>query len=50
LCQAWNLAGFPAVTVPLGRHDGLPTAVQLIGHPGDDQLLLGLAGEVFDRP
>jgi amidase len=42
-CQAWNLAGFPAVTVPVGVRDGLPLVVQLVGRPGSEALLLGVA-------
>ncbi|MBT8225772.1 MAG: amidase [Dactylosporangium sp.] len=43
----WNLAGFPAVVVPVGvRSDGLPAAVQLVGPPGAELTLLALAGQV----
>jgi amidase len=48
-CQAWNLAGFPAVTVPVGVRDGLPLVVQLIGRPGSEALLLGVAAQL-ERP
>ena len=48
-CQAWNLAGFPAVTVPVGSRAGLPMAVQLVGPPDSEGLLLGLAGQLFVR-
>ncbi|GAA0438324.1 amidase [Acrocarpospora corrugata] len=41
---AWNLAGWPAMTVPYGRHSsGLPIGVQLIAPPGAEAQLLGLA-------
>jgi amidase len=46
-CQAWNLAGFPAVTVPLGFRDGLPLAVQLVGVPRAERLLLGVAAQLM---
>jgi amidase len=49
-CQAWNLAGFPAVTVPVGVRNGLPLVVQLIGPAGSDALLLGLAAELSPGP
>jgi amidase len=43
----WNLAGWPAMTVPAGRGaDGLPRAVQLAGRPGSEATLLGLAAQL----
>jgi amidase len=43
----WNIAGFPAVVVPAGvRRDGLPAAVQLVGRPGTELLLLAVAGQL----
>jgi amidase len=43
----WNVAGFPAVVVPMGvRPDGLPMAVQIVGPPGSELTLLGLAGQL----
>ncbi|MER5700844.1 amidase family protein [Micromonospora sp. NPDC002296] len=42
----WNIAGLPAIVVPVGRRpDGLPVAVQLVGPPGSELLLLGVAGQ-----
>jgi amidase len=42
----WNVAGIPALTVPVGvRPDGLPLAVQLVGPPGSERLLLAVAGQ-----
>lgn len=42
----WNICGFPALTVPVGvRPDGLPAAVQLVGPPGTELLLLAVAGQ-----
>lgn len=40
----WNLIGWPAMSVPAGldRH-GRPLAVQLVGRPGTESTLLGLA-------
>jgi amidase len=44
---AWNVAGFPAASVPAGwTQDGLPLAVQLVALPGQERLLLGLAAEL----
>ncbi len=44
---AWNYAGFPALTVPAGRHsDGLPLGVQLVAAPGGEALLLSVARQL----
>ncbi|GAA1648958.1 amidase [Catellatospora bangladeshensis] len=43
----WNITGFPALTLPVGvRPDGLPAAVQLVGPPGTELLLLAVAGQL----
>jgi amidase len=43
----WNLAGLPALVVPVGvRPDGLPATVQLVGPPGSERLLLAVAGQI----
>ncbi|MDG4828658.1 amidase family protein [Solwaraspora sp. WMMD1047] len=42
----WNIAGLPALVVPVGlRPDGLPVAVQLVGPPNSELLLLAVAGQ-----
>ena len=42
---AWNLAGFPAMSVPAGVHPtaGTPMSVQLVARPGREALLLSVA-------
>ncbi|HEX8628087.1 MAG TPA: amidase family protein, partial [Catenuloplanes sp.] len=43
----WNIAGLPALVVPVGvRPDGLPLAVQLVGPPGSELQLLAVAGQL----
>ncbi|HEX4755614.1 MAG TPA: amidase family protein [Candidatus Dormibacteraeota bacterium] len=43
----WNLAGWPAMVVPAGLHpDGMPLAVQLVGRPGSEAMLLGVAHQL----
>jgi Asp-tRNA(Asn)/Glu-tRNA(Gln) amidotransferase A subunit family amidase len=42
--QWLNLAGFPGVTVPIGKSaEGLPIGVQVIGRPCEDELVLEVA-------
>ncbi|HZC64932.1 MAG TPA: amidase, partial [Candidatus Dormibacteraeota bacterium] len=45
--QWLNLAGFPAISVPMRLSaDGLPIGVQLIGRPNEDELLLEVAARL----
>jgi amidase len=47
---AWNLAGLPALVLPAGnRPEGLPLAVQFVGPPGAEGLLLWVAEELERR-
>ncbi len=39
----WNVLGWPALTVPMGVSRGLPTALQLVGRPGTERMLLSAA-------
>lgn len=38
-----NLAGLPALALPFGSAEGLPGAIQLIGRPFSEAMLLGIA-------
>jgi amidase len=42
----WNLAGFPALSVPAPGTAGLPGAVQLVAAPGGEATLLALAAQI----
>lgn len=43
---AYNLTGNPALALPSGLVDGLPTSIQLVGRHGADEALLDLAEQV----
>ncbi|MFD8500462.1 amidase family protein [Amycolatopsis sp. NPDC059657] len=46
----WNLAGYPAMSIPAGRHtSGLPLGVQLVAAPGGEARLLGIAAQIESR-
>jgi amidase len=43
----YNVTGQPAISVPVGfGEDGLPTAVQLVGHPLGEETLLQVAAQM----
>ena len=43
----WNLAGWPAMVVPAGRHpSGMPLSVQLVARPGGEATLLSVAAQL----
>jgi aspartyl-tRNA(Asn)/glutamyl-tRNA(Gln) amidotransferase subunit A len=48
LIPAGNLAGLPAVSLPCGCADGMPIAIQLVGRPFSENLLLTL-GKFFQE-
>jgi amidase len=46
---AWNLAGYPAASVPVPASPGspgMPGAVQLVTTPGREDVLLSLAAQI----
>ncbi|MBB5954682.1 amidase [Saccharothrix tamanrassetensis] len=49
LCTATSFAGLPAVAVPTGLADGLPTGVQLIGRAYREDVCLDAAAAVEQR-
>jgi hypothetical protein len=43
-CEWFNLLGFPAVVVPMGRSaEGLPIGVQIVGRPWEEEVVLAIA-------
>jgi amidase len=45
--NAWNLAGYPAIVVPMGTHSaGVPLAVQMATTHGGEATLLALARQL----
>jgi Asp-tRNA(Asn)/Glu-tRNA(Gln) amidotransferase A subunit family amidase len=47
LVRIWNVTGQPAISLPLGATaDGVPVGVQLVGPPGRDDLVIGLAAQL----
>ncbi|GHE30868.1 amidase [Streptomyces capitiformicae] len=47
LTPPWNLTGWPALSIPFGTlPSGAPCAVQMVGPPGAELELLGLAGQL----
>jgi Asp-tRNA(Asn)/Glu-tRNA(Gln) amidotransferase A subunit family amidase len=46
--QAWNLAGFPALSVPCGGTPTAPGAVQLVASPVREATLLAVAEQLED--
>jgi Asp-tRNA(Asn)/Glu-tRNA(Gln) amidotransferase A subunit family amidase len=38
----WSFVGFPAISLPCGRVDGLPVGLQLVAAPYREDLLISL--------
>lgn len=49
LCTVTSFVGVPAVAVPTGVVDGLPSGVQIVGRVFREDLCLGAAQEIEDR-
>jgi Asp-tRNA(Asn)/Glu-tRNA(Gln) amidotransferase A subunit family amidase len=46
-CEWFNLLGFPAVVVPIGRSAaGLPIGVQIVGRPWEEEVVLAVAARL----
>jgi amidase len=41
-----NVTGQPAISLPMGEHEGLPVAAQLFGRPADEGALLAVAAQL----
>ncbi|MEV5708603.1 amidase [Actinoallomurus sp. NPDC052274] len=50
LTSAWNVLGLPALTIPAGTVDGLPTGLQLICRIGEEDRLFETAARAVPRP
>jgi aspartyl-tRNA(Asn)/glutamyl-tRNA(Gln) amidotransferase subunit A len=46
LVRGINVLGFPALSIPCGRSEGLPVGLQIIGRPWEEYLLLALGEEL----
>ncbi len=46
---AANLAGIPAMTIPIGDHDGMPVGGQLMCGPWEEEKMLGIAAALETR-
>jgi len=44
-----SLTGWPAVVVPVGAHEGLPVAVQVLARPWRDDVALALSSQIAFR-
>ena len=49
LIEAGNLAGLPALSVPCGFEDGMPVAIQIVGPPNSENMLLAIGREFQQR-
>lgn len=49
MSRAWQLAGLPVVSLPLGYHQKMPMGLQLIGKPHQDDALLSQALQLQQR-
>jgi len=46
-CVPWNHLGNPAMSIPFGLGaDGMPLAIQIIGRPESEPLLISLAAQI----
>ena len=44
-----GLSGFPQISLPLGRVDGAPFGISLLGPPGSDIALIRLGRRILER-
>ena len=44
-----NVAGLPAISLPVAEVDGVPAGVQLIGRPGREDVLLAIGAQLERR-
>ncbi|MGO4252738.1 amidase [Paenarthrobacter sp. TAF1] len=46
LTSPWSVLGLPAISIPAGTTEGLPTGLQLVGPPGAESQLLRVAAQI----
>jgi aspartyl-tRNA(Asn)/glutamyl-tRNA(Gln) amidotransferase subunit A len=46
LTSPWNLTGMPAISVPAGRVESLPVAIQLLAAPGNERAMFAAARQL----
>jgi len=44
-----NVAGLPAIALPVAEVDGLPAGVQLVGRPGREDVLFAIGAQLERR-
>ena len=46
----WSVLGLPALSVPAGLVGGMPVSLQLVAHPGGEELLFATAERLAQPP
>jgi Asp-tRNA(Asn)/Glu-tRNA(Gln) amidotransferase A subunit family amidase len=49
LTSIFDFAGLPAISVPVGEHDGLPIGLQVVARPGADHVAAAVGQAIHER-